>query len=283
MVDEAHRDQRLRRGKLRRIAKFGIAFAVRRRHRNAAAFHAGEEQRRRALHLEPAPGAIRTARTVAHEVRPVRGAGNDLVQVAHHLAAVAHAQREGIGAREERCELVAGARVEQDRLGPAFARTQHVAVGKPAARDDALESGQRAAARDDVAHVHVVGVEAGTVERCRHLDMPVDALLAQDRDRADARRVAMNGAAMSSRRVEREARIETRLGCIEDAIELLVRGVGIVTHPLQRMRRRRPRAMQIDSQFVDHGDAGARDDDAPGARRRAHASRRAARPWRRPR
>ena len=47
---------------------------------------------------------------VAHEVRPVRGARNELAQVAHHLAAVADAERERVGAREERGELVARAR-----------------------------------------------------------------------------------------------------------------------------------------------------------------------------
>ena len=46
--------------------------------------------------------------------------------------------------------------------------------------------------------MHVERVEARAVERRRHLDLAVDALLAQDRDLRAARRVAMNGAATSS-------------------------------------------------------------------------------------
>ena len=67
-------------------------------------------------------------------------AGNELAQVAHHLAAVAHAQREGVAALEERLELVARARVEEDGLRPALARAEHVAVGEAAARREALEA-----------------------------------------------------------------------------------------------------------------------------------------------
>ena len=109
-------------------------------------------------------------------------AGNELVQVAHHLAAVADAQRESVAAREESRKLVARPGVEQDRFGPAFAGAQHVAIGKSAARGKALEVRQRHAAGDDVAHVHVERVEAGAIERRRHFDLAVDALLAQDRD-----------------------------------------------------------------------------------------------------
>ena len=46
--------------------------------------------------------AFELLRPVAHEVRPVRCAGNELAQIAHHLAAVAHAEREGVAALEER-------------------------------------------------------------------------------------------------------------------------------------------------------------------------------------
>ena len=41
---------------------------------------------------------------------------------------------------------------------------------------------ERDAARDQVAHVHVDRVEAGPVEGRRHLDVAVDALLAQHRE-----------------------------------------------------------------------------------------------------
>ncbi len=85
---------------------------------------------------------------VAHEVRPVLGAGDQLVQVGQHLAAVADAEREAVRAREEGLRTASRARgVEQDRLGPALAGAQHVAVGEAAAGDQALEVGQSDAGR----------------------------------------------------------------------------------------------------------------------------------------
>ena len=94
VVDEAQRDQRLRRRELRRVAELGVALAVGGRDRDAAALHAAEEERRRRLHLEQHEARLELLRPVADEVRPVRGARDELVQVAHHLAAVAHAERE---------------------------------------------------------------------------------------------------------------------------------------------------------------------------------------------
>ncbi len=172
------------------------------------------------------------------------------MQVAHHLAAVAHAERERVAAGEERGELVAGPRVEQDRLGPALAGAQHVAVGKPAAGDEPPEVGERPAAREDVGHVHVGDREAGAVEGRRHLDLAVDALLAQDRDRrARPRRDERSGDVLG--RIEGEDRREPRVGGIGDPRVFLVDDVGIVAQPLQLVRRRRPRAVQIDARLVE--------------------------------
>ena len=108
-------------------------------------------------------------------------AGNNLVQAAHHLATVAHAQCKGVFAIKESGKLVAGTRVEQDGFCPALARAQHVAVGEAAAGRHALEISQADAPGDNIAHVHVDGIETGTVKRRGHLDLAVDALLAQDR------------------------------------------------------------------------------------------------------
>ena len=110
-------------------------------------------------------------------------ARNELAQIAHHLAAVAHAKRERALASEKRRELVAGARVEQDRFRPTLARAQDVAVGEAAAGRSPLNSDEATAPGNDVAHVHVVRCESGAVERRRHLHLAVDALLAQDGDR----------------------------------------------------------------------------------------------------
>ena len=106
-----------------------------------------------------------------------------------HLAAIADAERERVGPREERGELIARARVEQDGLGPALAGAEHVAVREPAARRQPLERGEIDAAGQHVAHVHVERVEPGARERRRHLVLAVDALLAQHGDaRPRARR-----------------------------------------------------------------------------------------------
>ncbi len=83
---------------------------------------------------------------------------------------------------EEGRELVARARIEQDRPRPALAGTEHVAVGETAAGDGALEPGERNAAGKDVAHVHIDCGKAGAIKCCRHFDVAIDALLAQDGD-----------------------------------------------------------------------------------------------------
>ena len=119
----------------------------------------------------------------------MRRAGHDVAQVRDHLAAVADAERERVRPREERRELIARARVEQDRLGPALAGAEHVAVREAAARRQPLERRQVDAAAQDVAHVDVERVEAGALEAGRHLVLAVDALLAQDRDARPRARV----------------------------------------------------------------------------------------------
>ena len=77
------------------------------------------------------------------------------------------------------------------RLRPALPGAEHVAVGEAAAGGEALEAVQRDAPGDDVGHVHVDRLEAGAVERRRHLDLAVDALLAQDGDARAALRCAI--------------------------------------------------------------------------------------------
>ena len=86
------------------------------------------------------------------------------------------------GRAKKRANSLARARAEEDRLGPALAGAQHVAVGEAAAGGEAAEARELDAAGEDVAHVHVDRLEAGAVERRRHLDLTVDALLAQDGD-----------------------------------------------------------------------------------------------------
>src|SRR6266550_4705907 len=94
------------------------------------------------------------------------------------------------------------------------ARTEHVAVGKSAARGKALEPRQRGAAGDEVGHVDVDRLEAGAVERRRHLDMAVHALLPKNCD-TGANAGRRSDVFLLKSQMHREARI---LG-IDDAVE----------------------------------------------------------------
>ena len=104
------------------------------------------------------------------------------MQIAHHLTAVAHAQRKSIAAPEKGLEFLARPRVEEDGLGPALACAQDIAVRESAAGGKAPESRKPGPALDDVAHMHVSRLKACAIEGRGHLDLSVHALLAQDRD-----------------------------------------------------------------------------------------------------
>ena len=181
IVDVAHGRQHPARR--RRIGELGAAFAVADHYRQFRTRHAVEEDRRRLRNLDHHHARLELFAAVALESRPVLRAGDDRRQVGHHLATVADAQREAVGASEEGAEFVAQAVVEQHRLGPALPGAEHVAVGKAAAGGEALEIGQMHAADLQVGHVHVVGRETGTLESGGHFDVAVDALVAKNRNR----------------------------------------------------------------------------------------------------
>src|SRR3546814_5885656 len=77
-----------------RVGELGAALAVGDRDRDPRAGHAAEEQRWRLDHLQHPEARLELLAAVAQEPRPVRGAGDDVAELRHHLAAVAHAQRE---------------------------------------------------------------------------------------------------------------------------------------------------------------------------------------------
>ncbi len=87
-----------------------------------------------------AKARFKAVRLVAHKARPQVAARDQLAQVGHHLTAVAHAERQRLRTMEEGRELIAHALVEQNRLRPALARAQHVAVGEAAAGYQAWKS-----------------------------------------------------------------------------------------------------------------------------------------------
>ena len=103
------------------------------------------------------------------------------MQIAHHLATVAHTQRKGIAAIKEGRKFIACTRVEQDGFCPAFARTQHVAVREAPTSRNTLEVSKTDTSGNDVTHVHVNRGEAGTVKSRGHFELPVNTLLAQNR------------------------------------------------------------------------------------------------------
>jgi hypothetical protein len=72
----------------------------------------------------------------------VRCTGDQLAQLGQHLASVAYPETEGVGAVEEGGKGIAGARIEQNGLGPATAGAEHITVRESAAGGQAPKSGQ---------------------------------------------------------------------------------------------------------------------------------------------
>ena len=166
----------------------------------------------------------------------------DVLELRQHLAAVAHAEREGVLPVEELLEHRLELAVEEDRPRPAAARAQHVAVAEAAARDEALEIGKVHATREEVGHVHVHALEARERERRRHLDVPVHALLAQDGH------AGLLAAARAGRAPYRfvgivgELEGEAGVGLVEAVVVFLLRRGGVVAERLHAVGRLAPRA-----------------------------------------
>ena len=203
--------------------ELGEAFAVGDGDGEDAAFHAGEEDAGALLYLEGGDAGFEAFGFVLHEARPGVGAGDDAVEVAHHLAAVAHAEGKAVFAGEEGGEFVAGAGIEECALGPAFTGSEDVAIAEATAGHEAAEIFQRNASADDVGHVDVHGLEAGAGEGGGHLDFAVHALLAEDRHgRA-------NGGIghKRRRRLKSDFRRQTGVGAVE-AEGVLLLGAGRV-------------------------------------------------------
>ena len=69
-------------------------------------------------------------------------ARNQASQVAHHLAAVAHAKSEAVTPSKKISEFVSQTGIEQNRFCPALPRAQYITVGKAATGDQPLEIGK---------------------------------------------------------------------------------------------------------------------------------------------
>ncbi len=80
------------------------------------------------------------------------------MKIAHHLTAIASAQRKCVGSLEECFKFSARPGVEQNGLRPASAGAQHIAIGKPAAGDNTLEIASWLAKNEKVAWVNYAGL-----------------------------------------------------------------------------------------------------------------------------
>src|SRR5688572_29963403 len=141
--------------------------------------HAIEQYRRRAHHFHQVESRFKLLATIAHKPRPMLRARDEALHRGEHLTTVAHTQRETIRPLKETLKLRARGLMEQNGLGPPFARTQHVSIGEPAARDEPLELLQRGSPGKQVRHVNVVRLKAYLLEHRSHLGVTVHALLTQ--------------------------------------------------------------------------------------------------------
>ena len=104
---------------------------------------------------------------------------------------------------------------------------------------------------EQIGHVHVVRGEAGAMERRRHLDVTVDALLAQDRDlRPRALRDVRRRDVLL--RLERQSDVQARVVGLDRSGELLARALRIVAQLDHAEARLGPRAAQRGARFVQH-------------------------------
>src|SRR6185437_14540250 len=148
---------------------------------HAAARHSIEKQRWAVLRFDHDKPCLELLRSVSDKSGPMLGARNNLMQVAHHLAAVAYAQGKGISTRKKSLKLIAGPRIEQDRIGPAFPCAEHIAIRKPPACGEAFVIPEGYTSVDDIAHMHVNDGKSCAIESGCHFHVTVHALFAQHR------------------------------------------------------------------------------------------------------
>ena len=198
-----------------------------------------------------AEARFKAVRLVTHKARPGFAARDQLAQVRHHLTAVTHAQRQRLRTMEEGFELVTHAAVEQDGLRPALARTQHVTVGEPPAGNQRLEIIQPGTPGQQVAHVDVDGVKARAVEGGRHLNVGVNALLAQHGHfwTRTGRNVRRGDVFVD---VEGELHVQARIVVVRLRVVFLIGAFRIVTQALHLPGGFRPPHTQRGAAFAEH-------------------------------
>ncbi|ABM42454.1 conserved hypothetical protein [Acidovorax sp. JS42] len=234
------------------VLEVGIALAVRHSDRQAAAGHALKEDAGRFQHFDHRQARLEAVALVGGEARPVLRARDDVGQFGKHLAAVAHAQGEGIATREELLELGGQALVEHDGARPADARAQRVAVAEAAAGHHASKLRQVGTAGLQVGHVYVERLEARLGEGVGHLHMRVHALLAQHRHtRARACGDVRRGHVVQW--VERELHVHAGVCGITGRGVLAVSAGGVVALLADLPAHRVPHLVQVRQTGAEHG------------------------------
>src|SRR5690606_4091480 len=126
---------------------------------------------------------------------------------------------------------------------PAGACPEHVAERESAADDESAEVVQAVPSREQVGHVHVEALEAGTVEGRGDLGLAVHALLAQDRDaRTRAARDEGRGDVLAG--IEAQRDVQAGIVLVADALELLGNALRVVAHRRDPSARLAPEALQ---------------------------------------
>ena len=200
------------------------------------------------LHQREAPLELLAA--VAHEARPVRGARHDLLERREHLAAIADAQSEGVGALEEALELLARARVIQDGFGPALARAEHVAVRESAAGHEAAEIRRASRGPESTSLMCTSCASKPT----RSSTAAISTWLFTPCSRSTAtfgRDLADEGRGDVLVRVEGQRHVEARRAAVAGRCEFLARAAGLVAQLAHAERGFRPGAAQVFPGFVD--------------------------------
>ena len=169
------------RGVIVLVIKLRTPLSVGHRHRHHAAGHTIQPGRVAGVDPEEHGTTFELLGAVAHEARPGFSSRNQIFHLRHHLAAVAHAEQQAIRLGEAR-KLVRKLSVESEGLGPATTATQHIAVGKAAARYERRKVLQADLTGEQIAHVHIHGFETAALEHRRHFQVAVHPLLPQHGD-----------------------------------------------------------------------------------------------------
>ena len=107
-------------------------------------------------------------------------AGYQLLKCCHHLATIAHPEREDLLPGEKGLKLLAHPRLKQDGFCPALPRPQDIPERKPATGGKALKRFKMLTPGLKVRHRHVHRPESGPIKCGGHFHMAVNPLFAQD-------------------------------------------------------------------------------------------------------